>query len=357
MAKAAEHGLRTTPGTFQMAGIVSGTNKPSFYTEKTFGNGNQMKSVNFTVKYDTDKALYPVVQGFTRSDVYFSKKNKETNKTETKKVPWAQRMIFAEQNPGWSIIGCNIGLVKGEDGKNIKKHITEYDAAQYIKENLKDDMSVFVRGNLDFRSYTDKNGEVKRIRTLNATQVSLCSDIDFNSETFSPNHEWTQEIVYTGIEKETDDNGKPTDRFIVSGYVVSFNSIEPVSFIMVDKTKASLVKKNLKPYSAITLNGVIEVTNNIDEVDSVDEWGQPIPQNKRVNGRTITEMIVTYPDPKTIDADSFSEESVAAGIKKLKAKEKVAQNFGENKEEVSTAESDAVNGWDDNASLNDEDPW
>ena len=35
MAKAAEHGLRTTPGTFQMAGIVSGTNKPSFYTEKT----------------------------------------------------------------------------------------------------------------------------------------------------------------------------------------------------------------------------------------------------------------------------------------------------------------------------------
>ena len=225
MAKAAEHGLRTTPGTFQMAGIVSGTNKPSFYTEKTFGNGNQMKSVNFTVKYDTDKALYPVVQGFTRSDVYFSKKNKETNKTETKKVPWAQRMTFAEQNPGWSIIGCNIGLVKGEDGKNIKKHITEYDAAQYIKENLKDDMSVFVRGNLDFRSYTDKNGEVKRLRALNATQVSLCSDIDFNSETFSPNHEWTQEIVYTGIEKETDDNGKPTDIFIVSGYVFSFNYI------------------------------------------------------------------------------------------------------------------------------------
>ena len=68
-------------------------------------------------------------------------------------------------------------------------------------------------------------------------------------------------------------------------------------------------------------------------------------------------MIVTYPDPKTIDTDSFSEESMAAGIKKLKAKEKVTQNFGENKEEVSTAESDAVNGWDDNASLNDEDPW
>lgn len=357
MAKAAEHGLRATPGTFSISGIVYGTQKPSFYTEKKFDNGNQMKSVNFAVKYDTDKSLYPTIQGFTRSDVYFSKKNKETNKTETKKVPWAQRMIFAEQNPGWTIIGCNIGLIKGEDGKNIKKHITEYDAAQYIKENLKDDMSVFVRGNLDFRSYTDKNGEVKRINSLNATQVSLCSDIDFNSETFSPSHEWTQEIVYTGIEKETDAEGKPTDRFIINGYVVSFNSIEPVSFVVIDKTKANLVKKNLKPYSAITLNGIIEVINNIEEADLVDDWGQPIPKNKRVNARTTTEMIVTYPDPKTIDTDSFSEESVAAGIKKLKAKEKVAQNFGEKKEEVADTESATVDGWDNNTTTDAEMDW
>ena len=354
MAKAAEHGLRMTPGTFSVSGIVYGTQKQNFYTEKTFTNGNQMKSVNFAVKYDTDKSVYPTVQGFTRSDVFFSKKNKETNKTETQKVPWAQRMTFAAQNPGWNIIGCNIGLLKGEDGKNLIQHITEYDAAQYIREHLKDDMSVFVRGNLDFRSYTDKNGDVKRTRSFNATQVSLRSDIDFNAEGFEPAHEWTQEIVYTGIEKETDAEGKPTDRFIISGYVVSFNSIEPVSFIMTDKTKAGLIRKHLKPYNAITLTGVIEVTNHIEETEEIDDWGQPIPKNRRVSAPTITELIATYPDPKTIDTDSFPEQSVAAGIKNLKEKEKVAQNFGEHKEaEVKT---DDTSGWDSPVS-DEEDVW
>ena len=227
MAKAAEHGLRTTPGSFQMRGVVTGTrNTQNFYSEKTFENGNKMRAVNFGVKYDTDKAIYPTIQGFTRSDVYFGKRNKETKKTDTQKVSWAQRMSFAEQNPGWNIIGMNVGLVKGEDGKNIVKHLTEYDAAQYIKDNLKDDVSVFVKGNLDFRSYTDtKNNEVKRFHNFTATQVSLCADVDFNAEDFDPMHEWTQEIVYTGIDRETDAEGKQTGRFILSGYVVAYYTV------------------------------------------------------------------------------------------------------------------------------------
>ena len=67
MAKAAEHGLRTTPGTFQMRGVVTGTRQQNLYSEKTFDNGNKMRAVNVGVKYDTDKAIYPTIQGFTRA--------------------------------------------------------------------------------------------------------------------------------------------------------------------------------------------------------------------------------------------------------------------------------------------------
>ena len=42
--------------------------------------------------------------------------------------------------------------------------------------------------------------------------------------------------------------------------------------------------------------------------------------------------MVTGASPSTISKEDYSEESVSAGIAKLKAKEKVNKNFGEKKE-------------------------
>lgn len=356
MAKAAIHGLRSTPGSFQMTGIVSGTKKPNFYTEKDIGS-SKMRAANFGVTYDTNKTLYPTVQGFTRPKVYFSKKNSETGKNDSKDVSWADRMTFAEKNPDWKIIGCNIGLQKDEEGKNIKNYLTEYDAAKFIKENLHDDVTVFVRGNLDFRSYT-KNGEVKRLTNFNATQVSLCADVKFDSEGFSPTHEWTQEIVYTGIEKETDANGSPTGRFVMSGYVVSYNAIEPVSFIVENAKFAANVRKKLKPYNSIQCHGKIEVIHIIEEVveTSTDDWGDENKMtNQRANGSSYREMICTGADPETITTDDFSEKAIAEGIQKLKAKDKVEENYGDKKATSSVDDDDSPWGDDDAIGSDDDD--
>jgi hypothetical protein len=355
MAKAAEHGLRLTPGSFTMSGIVSGVKKPTFYSEKDFGS-TKMRSANFGVKYDDNKTLFPTVQGFTRASVYFSRKNSTTGKNETKQVSWADRLTFAENNPDWKIIGCNIGLKKDEEGKNIKQYLTEYDAAKYIKENLNDGVTVFVRGNLDFSSYV-KGGEVHRKINYNATQVSLSADVDFTAEGYKPIHNWTQEVVYTGIEKETDADGKHTGRFVMSGYVVSYNAIEPVSFIVTSSKDANNLRKNMKPYQSINVDGVTEVVHAIEDVAEVDDWGNPIPAHKRANNPSIREMIVTYLDPSTIDSDSFSEKAIAAGIKKLKDKENVAKNFGEKREEEKVEEA-TDDGWGDSSSADDDDtPW
>ena len=363
MAKTAEHGLRSTPGTFQMRGVVSGVMKnQNFYSEKDV-SGNKMRAMTLSIKYDTNKTLYPTVQGFTRAEVYFSKRNKETQKTETKKTAWANRMTFAEQNPGWNVIGCNVGLEKGDDGKNIVKHLTEYDAAKYIKDNIQDDMSVFVRGNLEFRSYTNKQGEVKRLTNYNATQVSLCADVDFSAEGFEPTHDWTQELIYTGIEQEADADGNATGRFIMSGYVVSFSAIEPVSFIVVDKKFATNVKKKIKPYTSFKCHGRIDVVHNIETVEqeTTDEWGESNKMdNDRAKAPTIREMICTGLDSTTFNKDEFTERNIAEGIKKLKAKEQTAKNFGDKKEEVAATNDDADDDWGDSASDDEPDedtPW
>ena len=200
--KQPEHGLKLTQGSFQIRGIVTGVHNSNFYSEKDITNSkNKVRNVNFGVKYDVardggkidltmGKAIYPTVQGFTRDNVYFSKR--ENDKTETKQISWEQRFEFAENNPNWRVIGVNVGLEKDENDKNIKEYLTEFDAAKVIKDKLKDDMSVFVRGNLEFRSYTNDKGETKRLTNFNANQVSLCADVDYENEEFEAKHDFEQ---------------------------------------------------------------------------------------------------------------------------------------------------------------------
>lgn len=364
--KQPEHGLKVTSGSFQIRGIVTGVQSNNFYSEKDITNSkNKVRNANFGVKYDVardggnvdltmGKTIYPTVQGFTRESVYFSKR--ENDKTETKQIPWAQRFDFATNNPDWRVIGVNVGLEKDEEGKNIKQYLTEFDAAKAIKDKLKDDMSVFVRGNLEFRSYTNNQGKTKRFTTFAANQISLCADVDYEDEEFDAKHDFEQTIVYTGIEKETDADNKPTGRFILSGYVVSFNAIEPVSFVVVDSKLANLMRKNLKSYNSIQVHGKIEVSHVIEEVveESTDEWGDSNPMsNRRTNAPTKRELVVTGASPSTITTDVYTEENVSAGIAKLKAKAQVNKNFGEKKEETVANNDD----WGTSADDTEDEPW
>ena len=365
--KTPEHGLRVTPGSFQIKGTIVGTKNKNFYVEKDTGS-NKMRAASFGVKYDVfredgkvdqaiGKVIYPTIQGFTRKDVYFSKR-KEDGTTETKQIPWAQRLEFAEKNPDWRVIGCNLGLEKDEEDKNIKQYLTEYDAAKYIKEKMQDDASVFVRGNLDFRSYTNKQNEVKRFVSINATQVSLCSDVDFDNDEFVAINDFEQEIIYTEIAKEEAD-GKATGRFILSCYIVSFNAIEPTSFIIEDSKLANLIRKNLKKYHSIKVHGKIVVSHSIEEEteEETDDWGDSNPMsNKKTNAPTKRELIITGATPSSITED-FSEEAVAEGIKILKKKAETSKKFGEKNETTATTTDDDEWGTPANDTSDDDEPW
>jgi hypothetical protein len=61
-------------------------------------------------------------------------------------------------------------------------------------------------------------------------------------------------------------------------------------------------------------------------------------------------LVITGASPSTITTDIYTEESVAAGIQKLKAKEKVNKNFGE-KKDTATANDD----WGTSSNDSDED--
>lgn len=347
--------LPETKGTFQVRGIVNGVMKDRFYTSKKTKNGNDFRAVNFGCAYDNQKSVYMSLNGMPQQNVYFSRRNPETNKTETQSVPWANRNKFNSE--GFRMIGVNLGLIKTTDdnGKTVndKKTMHQFDACEYIKANLKDDESVFIRGNLDFSSYMDNQNNIRRSVKYIPNQISLCKDVDFDEyddDKNKPIHNFTQTIVFTGVEKEKE-NYKDTGRFVVSAKIVTYSDIVDTQFIVVDAKLASLFKKNLKPYSAIEVSGRIEVSHSIEEVSEEDCWGEKNVMES-VSAPTKTELIITGAKPSTIDRDSYTEKNVTDAVKKIRASKNAEQNFSGKADA-----SEDTDSWGDSVDDDEDTPW
>lgn len=351
--------LPQTKGTFQVRGIVSGVEKDSFYVEKQTRTGKEFRMINFGVEYDDKKTIFPTLNGMPRDKVYFSKKDKDTGNTDTKAIAWKDRIKKAPE--GYRMIGVLTGLqkIKDENGKvrNDNKTLTEYDACEYISENLQDGDSVFVKGNLEFGSYTNKDGEVSRTTKFVPTQISLCqNDVDFEAENYAPAHDFTQTIVFVGIDQERE-NDKPTGRFVVDAKIVNYNSIESAEFIIEDAKLAKQMRSGLKPYNSIQVHGHINVVNNVEDVNDEEDddcWGESNDMdNKRVFAPTHRELIITGAKPSTIDKETYTEKAIDEAIKKVNASKKAEQDFTGKAESTSNVDDD----WGDDASDDEDEPW
>ena len=348
-----------TKGSFQVRGIVNGVEKDSFYIEKQTKTGKEFRMINFGVEYDNKKTIFPTLNGMPRDKVYFSKKDKDTGNTDIKAIAWKDRIKKAPE--GYRMIGVLAGLqkIKDETGKvrNDNKTLTEYDACEYISENLQDGDSVFVKGNLEFGSYTNKDGEVSHTTKFVPTQVSLCQkDVDFEAEDYAPAHDFTQTIVFVGIDQERE-NDKPTGRFVVDAKIVNYNSIESAEFIIEDAKLAKQMRSGLKPYNSIQVHGHINVVNNVEDVNDEEDddcWGESNDMdNKRVFAPTHRELIITGAKPSTIDKDTYTEKAIDEAIKKINAAKKAEQDFTGKAESTSNVDDD----WGDDASDDEDEPW
>lgn len=342
--KSAPHDLQQTNGSFILCGVVSGTEKENFYRETKTKTDKPFRSVSFGVEFDKDKREYVSLGGMQRDQVVFSKRetiNGQT-KTVTEKVNWKDRFTFKKE--GYSLLGVHLGLTKIKDsnGKEVneKKIVVEFDACNEIGTHLKDGSSVFVRGKTEFSTYQDKH-----YTKFVPQQISLCSrDIDFEDEKFEPNARFTQTIIFMGIEKSADTEGK----FIISGRVVGYNSIEDVEFVTYNSKLARTLKKALDPYNAIEIFGNISVTSNAEEVEEDDEWGES-NKMERNNSPFIRELVVTGANKDSIDKTLYSEESVESAIAKLNAKANAEKEFDSNDDDWGSVDT--------NNSSDDDDEW
>lgn len=333
--------LPETKGAFQLKAIVTGMEKDKAYKEIRTKSNREMRMLNFGATYEDGKTLYINLQGMEQENVYFSKRaEKKGDKPETAKVPWADRFTYNRE--GFRLIGKNIGVKKKIDSEgktvNDKKVLTDFDACKEIKDNLKDGSSVFIRGNIDYSSFVDNNGNKKTSTKLIPNQVSLCADIDFNDEKFEKQNDFNQVIIFMGIEQEKSDNDKPTGRFIVLAKIVTYSNIEDVEFVIEDTSLANKFRKSLKPYNAIKVSGHMISATKTETVENDDEWGEE-DKIEKVSAPTKREFIITGAKGSSIDKELYTEENVMEAIAKIRNANKAEESFGSTSDDWGNVDS------------------
>lgn len=332
MAKERIHELKQTDNSFQLVGVITGTEKNRFYKSGDTKNGGKWNALEFGVKINDGKTVYVTLKGFPRSEVFYYKKGEKGAKGTTQKVSWKDR--HKSPGVGYRLIGVNISTGKDDQGKNVNESFTEYDAVEFLHGHLHDGDNVFIRGNLEFSSYTDRNNQVKKKVELVPNQISYTSTpVNFAANDFVEMAEFENTIVFSDISREEDENGKATGRFILSGYSVGYNTVEPVSFIIdADHAKvANAIKKKMKPGNSIKTYGRISIQNNIEAAPAEDDgWGSTeTSPMERVTAPTIREYVVYKVDGSTFDTETYSEKAIADALKKIKAAKEASANFGD----------------------------
>lgn len=330
--------LPETKGTFQLRGIVEGCQSNDFYTEDTTSNGNDRRTLKFAVNTSKDNKVPCKLTAYTKNEVYFFKNsNKKGEKGTTKKVSWDER--FENQGEGYSLIGMNVGLVKVEDEShkgrmvNLKKRLTEFDAAKYVSEHLEDGQSVFIKGNMEYGSFlNEKNGNKIVFSRMTPNQISLCSEeVNFDEPEYEMISDFVQTIVVTSIEKEVIDD-KPTGRTLVLAKIVGYSTIEDAEFYVEDNKLATVLSRNVKPYNSITVMGNIASKVEKEEVEDDDCWGSQNSMTK-VKSPTKKELIIVGAKPSTLDKTTYTREAIEEALEKIKKSQEAKRDFGDSEED------------------------
>mgnify|MGYP001140987679 CR=1 FL=1 len=326
--------VKLSKGKFKLAGLINGTKREKFVTARTFDSGKTKQTCNFAVKTSNKNETWVTVEGFDSDKAKFQKYDSKEKKNYTKEVDWDDRFNFKEE--GYRPI-FGVGLTFEKDDY---KNLFPFDAVYELESELYDDMPVYVEGNIQYQSYKNDKGEVRRFINFKPTKIRRSTkEIDFNAEDFNELNLFEQEIIFMDINPHPEQK----DRFVLEANIITGTKSEPkvedVEFFIDDKKLATTLKKNLKPYYAVTVFG--RLINSVVEEDvpaDSDVWGEDDAEFNVVSAPKIREMVITKVYKNTVDKTSYNEEIISS-IKQA------TDSFGDT--EWDDKDSDDDNVWED----------
>ncbi|MCR8994585.1 hypothetical protein [Brevibacillus laterosporus] len=305
--------LEQTKGKIKLVGIVAGISNENAKREGyTKTSEKAYKSITFFVQTSKSNRVKIELFGMVKDQVSaYSQKAKTT-----KKIDWAKRN---DNHGDYKVLGVNLYLEKGEDGKNIRKVMVEYDAIDYIVSNLKDGDVVRIGGQIDFQEYEDKQGKKKETQKFNFNSITKLDEaLDFDSPDFKEESKFEQEIVVTDTMKDEEKN-----TLIVSAKVIKYGGETANATFVVNANDYPKLANNManrfsygdfiKVFGHI-INSVILTENTEDTTADEDDWGGDDEIKKDFENNYIRdylqELRITSVDSSTYEPKKYNEDDL-----------------------------------------------
>lgn len=300
--------LKPTYGDFALRGKVTWIERPKAFREDTGSSGYTYRGLSFGVKTADDNIV--AVDMFQTKFDEVQLQNIETKKRD-KKVSYGEHDVEDLPDGYRLFMPVNVGLEKDDKGDNIKKQLIQYDAIKYIKDNLKNDQSVFIFGSNRFSEY-EKDGNTTLQHQFEPRGIYLTSDA-YEDEKFTSQATFKQTIVLRKTEKKE-------NRLIVDAYIITDKkgNFVPHRFY-VDITKYKTFAMNLhklKFGSILNVEGIIRHTVTQKQVETKDNgWGES-PEPK-TNETVKKELEITKAEkPKKDDEEYYSKVDFTKKVEK-----------------------------------------
>ncbi|MCY9737546.1 hypothetical protein M5X17_27975 [Paenibacillus alvei] len=288
--------LEQTKSTIKLRGIVGGLTKKNAYREGTYEKGKlegkDWRQINFSLQTSKFNRIFVTLRGNEQDFVYPYKKGKDGEKgTTLKNYSFDDRHDLPE---GYTLFGVNMYLEKDDEGENVRTNLIDFDAVEYLYDNLNDGDSVFVKGEIVFSSYMKDEEKVDKTE-FKITSISRIQDIDFDAEDFKEMCSFEQDIVFIGSDVD-----KKEGVVYVTGRTIGYNNrFNDAVFVIRPEEDEQLKKlanvfggKTLKFGDFMTITGLclnLAETVEEDEVPVESMFGGYTPNG--FEKRTVTNYI------------------------------------------------------------------
>lgn len=293
-----EFKLEQTKGQFKVYGIVSGVNNSRNFKEGTTGSGKEYKTIKFNVKTSPTNSIRVELFGMEQDFIWpYSSKDKKSEK-----MPFKNRHKLPD---GYHLIGVNVQLEEGDDGKLVKDSLHAFDAVEYIRDNLKDGDSVFVYGDIEHSEYEGQNG-VQQQRRLTIRGIGkMDNEIDFEAEGFKEVSSFEQDIVVREVDVD-----KKEKIATVYAYIINYGDKFVGTTFTIDgnrnKQMYEAFPKYMKFGDLVSIKGLLINEALLEEVEEEsDPFGSELPNgfnNKKITGYN-SQVLIT-----ALDYDKWKEE-------------------------------------------------
>lgn len=222
-----EKKLEQTKGVFKVKGLVKNLDRDNAYEEgERVGGKNEgrtYRKLNMGVQTAEDNQIRLGMYAYEPEKVFLwnSEKRKKDSSYKGERMDYYEYLDKKEvlKANGTAVLQARVGTEYDDKGKLQSSGMTSFEATEEIYDNVDNDDSVYVEGQISYSTFKNKQDEEVTATNYNIERLFVAKDdFDLEDEDYEEQNYYEQEFVF--VDAMVD---KENEKVIVTGRIIDYH--------------------------------------------------------------------------------------------------------------------------------------